>query len=772
MARRLQRHGDLDNVSAAALYEVARKFRTNPDKRHDARDRGFRLLTEYLLQYPGSTWQQRWEASELNTRSAPLTELVENDGPRAHFSQALGALYALRVIRPTLAAYRANKLGKYIEQFVAAEADPALDAYIAAVHATDSTATFKNWAVRDVCAALTIQGIPFSDLTPEAFLHHAQQTRESTSRTGLHLGKYIGHLAWQVMHSIGHFPAATPSTLRGALRSPQFTTTEMVDRNEVTDPAIRQMFIDYLDRRALSVKYSTLAVVGTNTVRFFWKAIERINPEQTDLRLSQDVYLQWRATLAFREDGAPRTDPWVILVMVQALYYDIQAWAVNEPERWARWSAPCPIPRSEMRQLAKHKRRAQEQTHHQIRTLQPLLPVLVDYVDKRNEHWRGVLERASAAGHGEHFAFEGHTYTRIITRGDADLIADGDQPGVHVRSPRFARTIDVAMYEDAAFWMWAIIESFRHSGLRIEELTELSQLSVRQYQRPNGEVIALLVVAPSKTDRERVIPMSAELFHVLACILRRITAGRTAVPLATRYDDNDRTTSEPQPFLFQRRIGQRLEVMTAGSIGTSIRKVCKDLAETDPRFAGIHFRPHDFRRLFATDLVNNGLPIHIGAALLGHLDLNTTRGYVAVFEEDVTRHYQAHLQRRRALRPAEEYRPVTDQEWAEFEEHFDKRKVELGSCGRPYATPCSHEHACIRCSMLRVDPKMIMRLTDIEADLVERRERAHVEGWLGEIEGIDLTLTFLRDKRDAVSRLSSRTISLGTPHLPRRIGEP
>lgn len=262
--------------------------------------------------------------------------------------------------------------------------------------------------------------------------------------------------------------------------------------------------------------------------------------------------------------------------------------------------------------------------------------------------------------------------------------------------------------------------------------------------------------------------MSAELFHVVACILRRITTGNTSVPLATRYDDYDRTTSEPQPFLFQRRIGQRLEVMTTGAIGTSIRAVCKDLAQIDPRFAGIHFRPHDFRRLFATDLVNNGLPIHIGAALLGHLDLDTTRGYVAVFEEDVTRHYQAHLQRRRALRPTEEYRPVTDQEWAEFEEHFDKRKVELGSCGRPYATPCGHEHACIRCSMLHVAPTMITRLTDIETDLIERRQRAHKEGWLGEIEGIDLTLTFLRDKRDAASRLASRTISLGTPGLPHR----
>jgi site-specific recombinase XerD len=35
------------------------------------------------------------------------------------------------------------------------------------------------------------------------------------------------------------------------------------------------------------------------------------------------------------------------------------------------------------------------------------------------------------------------------------------------------------------------------------------------------------------------------------------------------------------------------------------------------------------RQMFATDLVNNGLPIHIGTALLGHLNIQTTRGYVA-----------------------------------------------------------------------------------------------------------------------------------------------
>lgn len=763
--RSLRRHGDLSDASLTTLYEVTHRLWPHPVSRCVARDRGFRLLTEYLLQHPGQTWQQRWEMSELNTRSASLADLIKSDSPRAHFGQALGAMYALRIIRPTLPAFRANKFGRYVEQFVVAEADPALDAYVAAVEATVSTATFKSWAIRDACTAMTVQGIPFSDLTPEAFLHYAQHTRECTSRTGLHVGKYVGHLAWQVMHSVGHFSPATPSTLRGALRSPQLTTTEMVDRNQVADPVIRQMFIDYLDRRASDVEYSTLSMTATSVVRLFWKVIEEINPDQVDLRLTEEIYRRWRATLAFREDGKPRSGPWIILSAVQALYSDIQAWAVDEPERWARWSAPCPIPRSEMRPLAAHKRRTQEKTHDQIRALQPLLPVLVDYVESRNQHWRQVLERASAAGHGEQFSQDGHSYTRVITRGDAQLIRNGDRPGVHVRSPRFGRTIDVGLYEDAAFWTWATIETLRYSGMRIEELTELSQLSVRQYQRPNGEVIALLVVAPSKSDRERVIPMSAELFHVIACVIRRVTGEHKSVPLATRYDDYERVTSEPQPFLFQRCLGQRREVMTTGAIGTSIRKVCTDLAETDPRFTGIHFRPHDFRRLFATDLVNNGLPIHIGAALLGHLDLDTTRGYVAVFEEDVTRHYQAHLQRRRALRPAEEYRTVTTQEWAEFEEHFDKRKVELGSCGRPYATPCSHEHACIRCPMLRIDPKMITRLTDIETDLQHRRQQAHHEGWLGEIEGIDLTLTFLRSKRDEANRLTTRISDLGTPAL-------
>jgi hypothetical protein len=200
--------------------------------------------------------------------------------------------------------------------------------------------------------------------------------------------------------------------------------------------------------------------------------------------------------------------------------------------------------------------------------------------------------------------------------------------------------------------------------------------------------------------------MSPELLHVIAQAIRRHTDRLGAIPLVRRWDPHERQHSEPLPFLFQHNTGQVPGVIRPTSTARMIRTACEQVAARRPQFGGLTFTPHDFR-LFATDLVNNGLPICIGAALLAHASLQTTRGYVAVFDEDVVRHYQLHLTRRRQLRPNDEYRGATATEWQEFEEHFDKRKVELGACGRPYGTPSAHEHACVRCPMLHVEPRML-----------------------------------------------------------------
>jgi hypothetical protein len=67
--------------------------------------------------------------------------------------------------------------------------------------------------------------------------------------------------------------------------------------------------------------------------------------------------------------------------------------------------------------------------------------------------------------------------------------------------------------------------------------------------------------------------------------------------------------------------------------------------------------------------------------------------------------------------------------------------------------------------MLSVNPKMLPRLDEIEEDLLARRKRAVTEGWQGEIEGIELTLNFLRSKREQTNRFQQGvTVDLGIPH--------
>lgn len=69
--------------------------------------------------------------------------------------------------------------------------------------------------------------------------------------------------------------------------------------------------------------------------------------------------------------------------------------------------------------------------------------------------------------------------------------------------------------------------------------------------------------------------------------------------------------------------------------------------------------------------------------------------------------------------------------------------------------------------MLNVNPKMLDRLNEIETALLARRQHAVAERWIGEIEGIDLTLTFLRAKRDEAESQAGRPV-VGLPSLSLR----
>lgn len=759
--------GDLDTGTAETITGIADAIWPRGQARSSVRRQGLNWLLGYLEGHAGETWQERWLASGLNDGSRRVRELTTgNERVDRELGHSLMLLCCLRVVRPSLAAFRVNSFVRYHGHFEAAQNDPDLNRFLALVVAEDTSRHFKRCARFDVAAALTSQGSVFADLTAEALLHYAIATREGGWGGGYE--SYVGHLAWQVLAASSHFPPQVPATLRGAMRAPAMTPAELVDRHNIDNLGIRDLFVDYLTRRSHDIDYVTLRDLAGDLCGKFWTQIVRINPQQSDLALSPEDYEAWRMTRAIRLEGSPRLSADAIVTNIRAFDLDLQGWAAQEPERWARWVAPSPIGSREGRSRAKAKRRAKERMDARIRTLQPLLPAFVAAATDRRDHLDELLSVATDASGDELLAVGLMRYRRLFSAGDARHARIHGLPNIRVLDEATGRPVNVTFAEDAAFWQWAAVETLRHTGFRCEELLELTQLSIRQYARPNGEVVALLVVVPSKTDRERVIPMTAELFHVIATVIRRLTRDRQGVSLATRYDKYERITSEPQPFLFQHTIGQRTEVITPSALRDKLAKLSDALAVEHPELAGVRFTPHDFRRLFATDLVNRGLPIQFGAALLGHLDVQTTHGYVTVFQEDMIRHYQTHLAGRRAARPAREYRAATPTEWDEFEAHFDKRKVEFGQCGRPYATPCEHEHACIRCPMLRVDPGMLDRLDEIDADLVMRRGKAQAEGWLRELEGIELTRRFLDEKRAEAQRLSRAPItSLGIPTIRR-----
>jgi hypothetical protein len=197
--------------------------------------------------------------------------------------------------------------------------------------------------------------------------------------------------------------------------------------------------------------------------------------------------------------------------------------------------------------------------------------------------------------------------------------------------------------------------------------------------------------------------------------------------------------------VYARRIGTRQEVISYAVVRRLLNELAADAGLTD---AGqpIRFTPHDFRRLFTTEMVSGGLPLHIAATLLGHLSLDAARGYTAVFPEEVIAAQQFFIERRRTLRPFGEMRPASGEERNGFEEHFLLRKVALGDCHHPYGTPCVHEHACSRCRFLRVDPAQLPRIEEMtcnaEARLAESRDRA----WLGEVAALEESLKHLRQR--------------------------
>ena len=244
-----------------------------------------------------------------------------------------------------------------------------------------------------------------------------------------------------------------------------------------------------------------------------------------------------------------------------------------------------------------------------------------------------------------------------------------------------------------------MVEVLRHTGIRIEELTELSHHSLIQYRLPaTGELIPLLQIAPSKTDSRTAAGHQPRTRRRAVSDHRPDPRRRPARRPAGRRPttQNERVYNPPMPLLFQYR--RRLE-----GPGRLRDARCAATSTTRSPPPGSPTAAASRCATPSTTSAGCSSPTRSCTACR-RTSPSSSPGTATSTPPWATRPSTPRRSSTATGRsspaavpcgPARNTAPRPTRNGTEFLGHFERRKVALGDCGRSYATPCIHEHSCL-----------------------------------------------------------------------------
>jgi hypothetical protein len=252
--------------------------------------------------------------------------------------------------------------------------------------------------------------------------------------------------------------------------------------------------------------------------------------------------------------------------------------------------------------------------------------------------------------------------------------------------------------ESGAFWNWAILELLVQSGLRIEEACELTTLDILKRRMRDGRLYFMLHVKPSKYDRARVIPIGDGLGRVLAEIIRHVKGfyGTDTVPFCENWDHHEKRVLPRAPYLLQgaghpsaiscKVISARLGAI---SCGAGARR-----SDGTP----LMLRPHDCRRVFASEHLNNNTPVHVIQTLLGHATIDSVMVYAKLYPQQLVDEYRKTVRGLyNAVHGEASFRNPTAAEWTAFEASCSMRDMGTHLCTLPTGEHCPKGLVCLGC---------------------------------------------------------------------------
>lgn len=252
--------------------------------------------------------------------------------------------------------------------------------------------------------------------------------------------------------------------------------------------------------------------------------------------------------------------------------------------------------------------------------------------------------------------------------------------------------------EAIAFWNWAFLELLVQSGLRIEEAHNLTVFDILRRTDNLGRAYFLLHIEPSKFDKARLIPIGDSLGKVLSEIIIHVKRfyGRDHVPPIDHFDFHQQQPLPRAPYLLQGRT--RPHMIGRSTIRAGVVELSRKAGAQRHDGRPLDIAPHDCRRVFASEHLNNGTPPHVLRALLGHERLDTVMIYAKLYPGTLVEEYRRHIRGvYQAIHGPEVLKAPTAAEWAALERSCGLRDMGTHLCALPAGDHCPKGLVCLGC---------------------------------------------------------------------------
>ncbi len=638
----------------ARLSAAVRASRFRPDDRSRMLA-ACHALRRALDRCTGRTLQERWADFE---RSAWPEWVAGRDRPSANWwTGGVRVAVTARLVQPSWALLRDAHLPKWIARLP--EGDPLRQQQEVLQQATAAV----SWATASFQAQAVNLGLRILLTGGYATLGEITDADLCAIPAGAGKGSDVLDAALCTLGVL----ARTPQRGSGRhARLARRTPAELVAGSDIS-LHFQSITVRYLEAYAarISDRYATLQH-KQGALAHFWRFMSEEYPE---IRAAAEVrpvharafvpYAIARARRVQRGPGTEdRTTAHSWLIDVRTFFADLCTWATEADSPFARDAPPMiPLTRHDLIGVGFEKARKRKDAR--------MLATVLD-LEREMPHIRAYAVRSWSEAEA------------VLTSGPADA--------------------QLRRAEVKAFWDWAILELLVQSGLRIEEASELTTLDVLKRQMPDGSIYYMLHIKPSKFDRARVIPIGDSLGRVIAEIIGHVKrfSGTTVVPLCDHRDHHERQMLPRAPYLLQSATHPSAIGIT--TIRARLRKLSLAAGARRADGSPLVLLPHDCRRVFASEHLNNNTPVHVIQALLGHATVETVMVYAKLYPTQLVEEY------RKAVRSAygtfyggESLRNPTTEEWSTFATNCSLRDMGTHLCALPMGEHCPKGLVCLGC---------------------------------------------------------------------------